>query len=141
MRFAIFSLGVVALGCGGAPKPPLARAAVTAEAEPEQAERRPYAELAALQGERATEASGVWVHLSAPQTSWAKLPTLVKGLPVLALFRDLSAGGGEMLPPDISAVIDPAQPVDLLVPLWSGASSAAPTWSLRVRAPDAVLRG
>src|SRR5882724_7450855 len=141
MRFAVLSFGVAVLACGGVRAPVVAVKPVTTEAEPVPAERRPYAELAVVSSEHAAEANGVWVHLASPQSSFAKLPMPLKALPAFALLRDLGAGGGQLLPPDIASVIDPAQPVDLLLPLSQPANGFAPTWSLRVRSPEAVLRG
>lgn len=128
--------GLLLLGCAAAPKPALAPKPATVAAQPAE-ERRPYAELAVTP--KSVELDGAWLHVTSLRHTLEELPSLVKELPGLTLFKDLVEGRGGLVPPDVAAVIDPAQPIDLFFPMANDAE--VPLLSFRVRSAEAIEQG
>lgn len=126
------------MGCGAAPKPVAVEKPVVSVA-PVEEERTPYAELASQPA--ATELDGVWVRVESLKRTFDGLPELVKALPPLMRLQELVEGRSGLLPADVAAVIDPAQPIDLTMPLSFGLGVDAPIWAFHVRSDDAVAQG
>jgi hypothetical protein len=126
------------VACGAAPKPVAVEKPV-ASAAPVEEERTPYAELAPQPA--ATELDGVWVRVESIKRTFNGLPELVKALPPLVRLQDLVEGRSGLLPADVAAVIDPAQPIDLTMPLSFTLGADAPIWAFHVRSDDAIAQG
>lgn len=128
------SLGVGLLGCNGHVKPAALPPPAPAQAAPQE-DRTPYAEVAAPL-RAPVELDGVWLRLQSATELWRKLPRLAQSLPGLTVLRMLSST--QHLPPDVAAVVDLSQPIDVVAPLPSFLQT---TWAYRVRSPEAILRG
>lgn len=134
MRWAtLFGLGMLFWGCGAAPKPAAVAKPVPVAVTPEQ-ERRPYLEVAPALA--AVPLDGVWVRVASVAKTFDELPSLVKGLPQLAPLRNLVEGRAGLLPADVASVVDPAQPVELMLP-----RGTTPVWAFRVRSPEVIAEG
>jgi hypothetical protein len=133
--FRLGSWGLLVLGCGAAPKPVAVPKVVPVVAQ-ESDGRRPYAEVTALPKPMALD--GAWLRVASLSHSLGELPSLVKDLPGLTLFKDLVEGRGGLVPADVAAVIDPAQPIDLVFPM---AGTELPALSFRVRSAEAIEQG
>jgi hypothetical protein len=132
--------GSAAVACGSAAKPRPVETPLAVEAATEPSELHPYADLAAPPAPGA-EARGAWIQIRSPSTLWRKLPNIVRGVPPLAVLKDLVEGHSAILPADVSAIVDPSQPVDLVFPFGLPASAVPPTWAFRVRSAAAIARG
>ncbi len=129
------------LGCSAAVKPPPPPLASSADDEIEAAPRRPYAELMPASAD-VPAVAGVWLRLGSPRGSLDKLPSFARdlpsSLPITALDDQVKSPYGAA----VAAVIDLAQPVDVVMDLPGWLQfDGDPTWSFRVRSPEAVLRG
>ncbi|MDF3071655.1 MAG: hypothetical protein K0R38_7256, partial [Polyangiaceae bacterium] len=128
------ALGLGVLGCNGHVRPEATPPLLRAEPAPQE-DRFPYAEEAPPS--RATaELDGAWLRVQSSTELWRKLPRLAQELPGLAVLRMVSST--QHLPPDVAAVVDLSQPIDIIAPLPSFLET---TWAYRVRSPEAVLRG
>ncbi len=126
------------VGCGAAPKRVAVEKPVPGVVAVEE-ERTPYAELASQPV--AAELDGVWVRVESMKRTFDGLPSLVKGTAPLARLRDLVEGRSGLLPADVAAVIDPARPIDLTMPLSLTLGVDAPIWAFHVRSDDAIAQG
>ena len=142
MRSFVCSVGIWGLlGCASAIKPPPPPLATATDEETAPAPRRPYAEQMPTPREPPA-APALWVQLGAPSGSLNKLPTLAQGLPIMQPLSQLD-GAASPYGAAVASVIDLSQPVDIAldVPGYLFLFNFQPTWSFRVRSPDAVLQG
>lgn len=142
MRGLLWSLSALGLlGCSAGAKPPPPPLAAHAEVEAPLAPRRPYAETMPASNE-APIVPGIWVRLGAPSRTLGKLPSMVRDSPPVAPITSLDNQLASPFGSAVAAVIDLSQPVDVALDLPGVFFvDPSPTWSFRVRSPDAVLHG
>lgn len=124
--------------CGGVPKP-VAVAKPVASTAPVEAERTPYAALAAPLAE--VQLDGIWLRVESLKRTYDGLPELVKALPGVARLQNMVEGRAGFIPADVAAVIDPSQPIDVSMPLSFALGVDSPVWAFPVRSPDAIAQG
>jgi hypothetical protein len=133
-------IGVGLLACGSSIKPPPPPLPDAAEAASPFEERRAYAELAPPPKEP-QQVPAVWLHLRSPHATLAKLPTMAQTMGPIAQLKQLEVPGASPFGAAVASVIDLSQPVDLVLEQAGFAANVEPTWSFRVRSPEAVSRG
>jgi hypothetical protein len=145
-RALLIGWGLSLMGCGAAPKAPT-KATTAASVAAVEPERRPYAELATER--KPVELDGIWLRAASPAKTFHELPILLQGVPPLAQLKLLVEGRAGLLPADVAAVVDAAQPAELLFSMGSTWDESPPpvteapslVWSFRVRSPEAIERG
>jgi hypothetical protein len=140
MRLWVLAV-VGCVGCAsGNAKPSAVPRRAPVVAEPTEAERRPYAELVPAPAVAAAS-PGIWLQVANPSLLVGKLPDAVQSKPVLRVLKDVMALTSGALGPDVAAIVDLSQPVDLVMPIDGLGLSPPLAFALRVRSPEVIERG
>lgn len=128
-------VGAVLWGCGSSAPKAVVTPIAPREATADSGERSLYTEtLRSL--DAAPEPDGVWLHFHSPSELWKRVPLLARDFSAFSPLK--SAMANEVMPPDVAAVVDLSQPVDVA---WPMDPSVRPVWAFRLRSEQALQHG